>query len=301
MELIIIIICSILCVLVGIIFYKIGRKKTVNIVQENNDNVLREREQILQDISRISSNYEAQKALINNARQNAQTAYNEKSKALEQEYAYKKEEFERTLASQKDLLYNDFEEFKTKINAESKQLQNELEQYQAQKQAIVEATHREEILQKEKDNYRLVLTSAEHADIQTLESIRHVLRKPRILSMLIWQTFYQPKAKKLFANILGTEAVTGIYKITNIQTDECYIGQSLNCRERFLQHCKCGLGIDTPEKNKLYEAMLKYGLDQFTFEVIQECNKEELNELEQFYIKTYLSCDYGYNSNTGVK
>lgn len=301
MELILIIVCSIVCVLVGIIAYKVGRNKSVDIVREDNDAVLRERAKILNEIKSISSDYEAKKALINDARQNAQTAYDEKVNALKKEYAHKKEEFERILKEQKDLMFLNFEEEETRYKAESQKLREELEQYQMQKRAIVEATRREETLQKEKDNYRLILTSAEHADIQTLESIRNVLRQPRILSMLIWQTFYQPKAKKLFADILGTEVVTGVYKITNIQTEECYIGQAVDCRKRWLEHCKCGLGIDTPQKNKLYEAMLKYGLDQFTFEVLQECEAEDLNFLEKFYIDTYLSCDYGYNSNTGVK
>ena len=301
MELIIIVICSILCAIVGVVSYKIGRNKSIDIAKENNNKVLQERGRLLKEIKSISAEYETKKALIDDAKQNAQSAYDEKINALKQEYKYKQEEFERLLKEQKDLMFLDFEEEETRYKAESQKLREELEQYQLQKRAIIEATRREEILQKKKDSYRLILTSAEQADIQTLESIRHVLRQPRILSMLIWQTFYQPKAKKLFANILGTEVVTGVYKITNIQTDECYIGQAVNIRERFLQHCKCGLGIDTPQKNKLYEAMLKYGLDQFTFEVLQECEAEDLNVLEKFYIQTYLSCDYGYNSNTGVK
>jgi len=77
----------------------------------------------------------------------------------------------------------------------------------------------------------------------------------------------------------------------------CYIGQAKNIRERFREHLKCGLGIDTPAANKLYQAMLQEGIDNFTFELLEECVAANLNEKESFYIDLYNSYDYGYNSN----
>jgi len=78
--------------------------------------------------------------------------------------------------------------------------------------------------------------------------------------MLIWQTYFQPLAKKQFPVILKDKTKMGIYKITNIKTDESYIGQSVDVYKRWSDHCKAGLGIDTPVGNKLYKAMLKDGL-----------------------------------------
>ena len=79
--------------------------------------------------------------------------------------------------------------------------------------------------------------------------------------MLIWQTYWQPLAKKQFPLILkSTEIKTGIYKITNLSTGDCYIGQAIDINKRWKEHCKCGLGIDTPLGNKLYKAMMDYGL-----------------------------------------
>ena len=77
----------------------------------------------------------------------------------------------------------------------------------------------------------------------------------------------------------------------------CYIGQAKNIRERFREHLKCGLGIDTPAANKLYQAMLQEGIDNFTFELLEKCAAANLNEKESFYINLYNSYDYGYNSN----
>lgn len=78
--------------------------------------------------------------------------------------------------------------------------------------------------------------------------------------MLIWQYYFQPIAKKQFPIILQGNTKIGIYKITNINTDQAYVGQSLDIYKRWTDHCKAGLGIDTPVGNKLYQSMLSEGL-----------------------------------------
>ncbi|MGN0992835.1 MAG: GIY-YIG nuclease family protein [Bacilli bacterium] len=62
---------------------------------------------------------------------------------------------------------------------------------------------------------------------------------------------------ELCNNVLGTKTICGIYKITNQITKECYIGQSVDIAKRFKDHAKCGLDIDRPQGNKLYQAMLE--------------------------------------------
>lgn len=42
------------------------------------------------------------------------------------------------------------------------------------------------------------------------------------------------------------------------------------------------------------------GLESFSFEVLEECNRQELNEKEHFYINLYQSDKYGYNLNNGI-
>lgn len=99
--------------------------------------------------------------------------------------------------------------------------------------------------------------------------------------------------------MLNKKDVMGIYKITNKENNMCYIGQAKKMRERWRDHMKCGLGIDTPANNKLYYAMQKEGLDNFTFELLEECNEQELDEKEKFYINLYDSYNFGYNSTKG--
>jgi group I intron endonuclease len=117
--------------------------------------------------------------------------------------------------------------------------------------------------------------------------------------MLVWQTYWQPIAKKQFPLILQDKTKCGIYKITNLITDECYIGQSNDIYRRWSDHCKCGLGIDTPVGNKLYKAIQEYGLENFTFELLVECSQDELNEKEKYFIELYQADTFGYNSTKG--
>ena len=54
----------------------------------------------------------------------------------------------------------------------------------------------------------------------------------------------------------------------------------------------------------LYKAFRKYGFENFSFEIVEECNPEELNLKEIYYIKEFNSCllfknSNGYNMTTG--
>lgn len=91
---------------------------------------------------------------------------------------------------------------------------------------------------------------------------------------------------------------SGIYKITNKLNRKVYIGQSVDISARWAKHRSC-----SQEKNptiRLYQAMQEDGFDNFSFEIIELCPKEELNEKEWYYIQQYNALDenFGYNMST---
>ena len=94
----------------------------------------------------------------------------------------------------------------------------------------------------------------------------------------------------------------GIYKIENKINHHVYIGQSINIKQRWIQH-KVPSSWNDPIRdsynNKLYGAFRKYGLDNFDFSIIEECAIEKLNEREIYWIKYYNSCENGYNLTIG--
>ena len=89
----------------------------------------------------------------------------------------------------------------------------------------------------------------------------------------------------------------GIYKITNKINQKVYVGQSIHMEARWQQHKREALGDRS--NTKLYQAMREYGIDNFVFEIIEQCLEKELNEKEQYWISFYDSFQNGYNSNKG--
>ena len=77
-------------------------------------------------------------------------------------------------------------------------------------------------------------------------------------------------------------AISGIYKITNLATNEFYIGSSKNIESRWAYH-KAKFKSNEETNNKLYLDFKKYDLENFKFEILEKCS-ENLKEKEQEYI-----------------
>lgn len=157
--------------------------------------------------------------------------------------------------------------------------------------------------QEENDKQKFYMLDVEEVnkkDFQLLSTWKVQLTNPRILSMLLWQTYIQKPLKALTSRVLKDQDVTGIYKITHVPSGMCYIGQAVNVKTRWQDHCKCGCGVDAPAANKLYNAMQKYGIWEFSFELLESCKKEELNEKEATYIKLFDSVNNGFNTSNGI-
>lgn len=90
----------------------------------------------------------------------------------------------------------------------------------------------------------------------------------------------------------------GIYKITNKINNLSYIGQSTQIEQRFREHKK-SYNWYREKNKKLYKDILEYGVDNFSFEILEECSMEELNDKEQYYIKYYNTYPNQYNMTPG--
>lgn len=90
----------------------------------------------------------------------------------------------------------------------------------------------------------------------------------------------------------------GIYKITNKITQEAYIGQSVQIEERFNEH-KNPMNWNRQKNKKLYQAFLDFGLNNFSFDVIEECESSKLNERENYWISYYNTYPNQYNMTPG--
>ena len=93
--------------------------------------------------------------------------------------------------------------------------------------------------------------------------------------------------------------LTGIYKIVNNINGHLYIGQSIDIHNRWMRHKWSAFHEEACKDYPLYRAFRKYGIENFTFEVIELCDKTELQEKEKYYINMYQSFIEGYNQTSG--
>ena len=238
-------------------------------------------DQILKD---LNQQYDKTKDHLDNLKQIAE---DNKAK-LQEEYDNAAQQYKDKLAYIKET-----------CDAEKAAIEFDLESLKQTRHKVIELWREEEQNKNQLNGYKLNITPQDKKDIQLLQNIQLQFSHPRVISKLIWQTYFQPLAKQQFIMILGNTTRCGIYKITNLLNNKCYIGQSVDIYKRWCDHCKCGCGMDTPKNNKLYAAMLEDGLENFTFELLEECPREELNKKESFYINLYESNDYGYNTTKG--
>ena len=87
--------------------------------------------------------------------------------------------------------------------------------------------------------------------------------------------------------------IIGVYKITNTITGDFYIGSSKNVKRRWIEHKKPSKWKECPN-NPMYLDMKKYGIDKFSFQILEEVEIDRLKEKEQWFIEKMHPT---YNSN----
>lgn len=85
--------------------------------------------------------------------------------------------------------------------------------------------------------------------------------------------------------------ICGIYKITS-PTNKIYIGQSIDIIKRWQKY----YNLNCKQQCKIYASLLKYGPNKHNFEIICQCDRSELNNLEKYYIDLY-KC---FNTDNGL-
>lgn len=161
--------------------------------------------------------------------------------------------------------------------------------------AAVEASKRAAEMVDKQNFYRLNLSPTDIEEIRKLREVIPYLRDSEPLNKVIWKVYYEKPYTDLVGRVIGSGLHTGIYKITNIENNMCYVGQAANIADRWKQHIKRGVGAETATRNKLYPAMLSIGVENFTFEIIEECDRTLLNEREDYWQEYFKAKEFGYS------
>ena len=178
---------------------------------------------------------------------------------------------------------------------ELNKVSQELVEAKAKQNAIVEANKRAEEVKQKEQFYKLNLSEIDIEEIKKLRSIIPYLRSAEPINKVIWKVYYEKSYTDLIGRVIGQGIHTGIYKITNIENQKCYIGQAVNIADRWKQHIKRGVGAEAPTRNKLYPAMYELGPEQFTFEILEECDKSLLDSREDYWQEFYQAKEFGYS------
>ena len=97
-----------------------------------------------------------------------------------------------------------------------------------------------------------------------------------------------------------SKMICGVYCIENTDTHKKYIGQSKNIQKRWTEH-KWSLNNNVHDNDYLQKAWNKYGEDSFTFSILEECNIQQLDAREIYYIQYFKTHERknGYNLRGG--
>ena len=95
--------------------------------------------------------------------------------------------------------------------------------------------------------------------------------------------------------------ICGIYCIQNNINGKRYIGLSKHCMKRWYDHYNKSTNSNKKDdlEKPLYKAMKKYGRDNFSFSIIEECDESQLRDKEIYWIAYYDSYNKGYNATLG--
>ena len=97
------------------------------------------------------------------------------------------------------------------------------------------------------------------------------------------------------------QKICGIYCITNMINGKQYVGLSKDCYKRWSDHYSKSYRSTKEDdiRKPLYQAMKKYGRENFSFMILEECNFDKLKEREIYWIEKLKTYDTGYNATRG--
>lgn len=236
----------------------------------------------------VQSLTQTAETLRENAENRAEECYQARMSALELQYEEKSKKLEKQLQIAVDNVTK-------KIAIE----EEKLSALAAKQLAYIQAQQRQLEMENQKDFYRLEINDNDKSDIALLREMQNRFVRKEAIDKLIWEVYFKKPYDALVSRLaLDSVKKCGIYKITSLTTGQIYIGQSVDIKERFRTHIKTALS-SASVSNKLYQAMKKYGPEDFTFEILEEVSRDKLNEHEIYWIDFYKSREFGYNGTKG--
>lgn len=253
---------------------------------------------------------EQNESIIKNEEEKKNLILNQKQEIIDKELENYKiqqiQKLQQNLNIKETELNNQLFQFKEKIEEDKKEaldilnsILEELEDYRKKREVINKAILREKKLKEKETFYKINISENDIEDIEVLKTIEYKLKNREALNKLIFDVYISKPMKEMIKRVLYGGAPSGIYKITYIPTGESYIGKSTNIKTRWENHCKATWNLGTIAHSSLHTKMARDGIWNFTFELLEEVDKDKLNEREKYWIDFYDTKTYGLNMKAG--
>lgn len=271
------------------------RQQTLDIKWEYNELQIR-RDEIknsLDDLEKQST--DAAQKFYKQAQEIAQSSFEKEIENMSNDLDKEREKIQNLYLNLTKDCVKEFQQEIDEKNDKIIQLDSKINQLQKNVDAAVAEAIRRQEMENQQDFYRIALSKDDIAEIQHLREILPYLRDKTPLNKVIYKVYYEKPLTDMISRVVGTGIHTGIYKITHMDSGKCYVGQAANIADRWKQHCKRGVGAEDWTRNKLYPAMYSLGVENFSFEIIEECSRAQLNEREGYWQDFFHAKDFGYS------
>lgn len=206
---------------------------------------------------------------------------------LEQELNSKIQALNLYYSKQEADISKQYETRKSVLDAKILFLKSQLDDFRARQESVHEAILRQKQLEEKEDFYSLQVSENDKDDIAVLQRMDLKLHNRDVIPKLIWDLFIRRPAQEMIKRVTGGRSISGIYKITNKQTHEAYIGKTTDISTRWQNHLKTAVGLEGAAKSTLHTRLAADGIWNYTFEILEEVPKDQLSAREAFYIDLY--------------
>lgn len=227
--------------------------------------------------------------------------FNKRISELENKFKERNEELETLTADKENEFYqklNEFSEKSLKCANQYELFSKELNDIQSRVDASQNELIRRLKIQQQKDFYRICLSDDTIEDLKVLETIRPSLKNQSLFNKFIYDNYINAPAREMVKRVLHGKAPCGIYKIT-APDGRGYIGKSTNVKDRWIGHIKTAYDVGTISHSTLHTELKKCGIENFTWELLEEVPKENLSEREKYWINFYKTTEVGLNQRKG--
>ena len=238
-------------------------------------------------IQRASEARAATERVLLAEQQRARAELEIRQERMENEFKEKRAVLDKQFEVHKKELEENFSGLSQAYISQLAEITTEIEDFQAKRVAINEAIAREKELQENEAFYSIDVPVNDQEDINVLQSMDLRMHNRDVIPKLIWELFIRRPCQEMIKRVTGGKKVSGIYKITYKKTGESYIGKTVDIATRWQNHVKTAIGLEAAARATLHNRLAKDGLWNYTFEILEEVDKDHLSAREGYYIELY--------------